>query len=104
MILKQRKTLVFILLKEVLINEFRRSSLKYGYDRQSAFYGDGFKAERFIFIVIEKSAPYNIGIYECSAEFIEEGREKYKNLLSQYKEYFIDKAKDPYEHIHEGLL
>tara|TARA_R100001082_G_scaffold57951_1_gene32015 strand:+ start:2793 stop:3587 length:795 start_codon:yes stop_codon:yes gene_type:complete len=83
---------------------FKGSAYKYGYDRQSAFYGDGFKAERFIFIVIEKSAPYNIGIYECSAEFIEEGREKYKNLLSQYKEYFIDKIKDPYEHIHEGLL
>ena len=59
---------------------FKGSAYKYGYDRQSAFYGDGFKAERFIFIVIEKSAPYNIGIYECSAEFIEEGREKYKNL------------------------
>ena len=83
---------------------FKGSAYKYGYDRQAAFYGDGFNAERFVFIVIEKVAPYNIGIYECSAEFIEEGREKYGKLLSDYKQYFVDKIKDPYEHIHQGIL
>lgn len=83
---------------------FKGSAYKYGYDRQASFYGDGFKAKRFVFIVIEKSAPYNIGVYECSAEFVEEGRNKYKKLLSQYKEYFIDKTLDPYEHLHEGIL
>jgi hypothetical protein len=49
---------------------FKLSVKKYSYDRQSAYYSDGFNADRFIFIVIEKTAPYNMGIYECSGETI----------------------------------
>ena len=45
------------------LSSFRGSAYKYGYHRQAAFYLDGFEADTFIFIVIEKKAPYNIGIY-----------------------------------------
>ena len=83
---------------------FKGSAYKYGYDRQSAFYGDGFGAEEFIFIVIEKTAPYNIGFYRTSSEFIEEGRQKYKELLTIYKDVFIKETVDPYEAIHSGIL
>ena len=68
---------------------FRRSSYKYGYNRQAAFYLDGFGAKEFIFVVIEKKAPYNIGVYHCSDEFIESGREEYSRLLMDYRKYFV---------------
>jgi hypothetical protein len=83
---------------------FRGSAYKYGYDRQSAFYGDGFKAEEFVFIVIEKTAPYNIGFYQTSEEFREEGRQKYKELLQTYKDVFIEELINPYEVVHSGVL
>jgi len=69
---------------------FKRSAYKYGYNRQSAYYLDGFGAKEFIFVVIEKKAPYNIGVYYCSDDFIASGREEYSSLLMDYKKYFIN--------------
>ena len=66
-------------------HSFKGSAYKYGYNRQSAFYMDGFNKRNFIFIVIEKSSPYNLYIYECSENFIESGRDEYKELLKTYK-------------------
>tara|TARA_R110002020_G_scaffold463245_1_gene683240 strand:- start:581 stop:1354 length:774 start_codon:yes stop_codon:yes gene_type:complete len=83
---------------------FRGSAYKYGYDRQAAFYLDGFNADEFWFIVIEKSPPYNMAIYCCSPEFLDGGREKYKSLLDTYNYYFIQKLFDPYEHVYTGTL
>jgi len=68
---------------------FRKSAYKYGYNRQAAFYLDGFGATEFIFVVIEKKAPYNMGVYHCSDEFIESGREEYSRLLMDYRKYFV---------------
>ena len=85
-------------------HSFRGSAYKYGYNRQSAFYMDGFNKSNFIFIVIEKSSPYNLYIYECSDNFIESGREEYKQLLKTYKEYFIDEAKVPSQYYYKGIL
>ena len=83
---------------------FKGSAYKYGYDRQSAFYSDGFKADDFVFIVIEKGAPYNIGIYYSGEDFMSGGKLKYSELLNTYKHYFIDKEQDPYEHTYLGTL
>jgi len=83
---------------------FKLSVKKYSYDRQSAYYSDGFNADRFIFIVIEKTAPYNMGIYECSGETLEVGRDKYKYLLGVYKKFFINSEIDPYEFVHQELI
>jgi hypothetical protein len=76
---------------------FRNSAYKWGYDRQSAFYSDAFGVKNFIFIVIEKSAPYNIGVYSCGDDFMSGGRAKYKHLLGMYKDYFVEENKEPYE-------
>ena len=86
---------------------FRRSAYKYGYNRQAAFYLDGFDAKEFIFIVIEKKAPYNVGVYLCSKDFIESGREEYSNLLMDYRKYFSDADLNNYEiknYYHQGVL
>jgi len=83
---------------------FRRSAYNYGYDRQAAFYLDGFKADEFWFLVIEKEAPYRVGIYKASEEFIESGRQKNQSLLSSYKEFFITRIKDVNKFYFKGEL
>lgn len=83
---------------------FKGSCWKYGYDRQSAFYMDGFGADEFWFIVIEKSEPYDVGIYMCGDEFIEQGRQKYKELLSLYDYYFIKQEKEIKDYYNESIL
>ena len=85
-------------------HSFRGSAYKYGYNRQSAFYMDGFSKNNFIFIVIEKASPYNLYIYECSDQFIDSGREEYKKLLNIYKEYFIEEVKVPTQYYYKGVL
>jgi hypothetical protein len=86
------------------LHSFKGSAYKYGYNRQSAFYMDGFNKSKFIFIVIEKSSPYNLYIYDCSDQFVESGREEYKYLLDVYREYFIDETKVPSQYYYKGLL
>ena len=86
------------------LHSFKGSAYKYGYNRQSAFYMDGFNKSNFIFIVIEKSSPYNLYIYDCSDQFVESGREEYKYLLDVYREYFIDETKVPSQYYYKGLL
>ncbi len=66
---------------------FYFSILKYGYDVQAAFNLDmakwvGVPKDYFLFIAIEKDAPYAVAVYELSADFIEAGREKYRRYLS----------------------
>ena len=86
------------------LSSFRNSCYKYGYHRQAAFYLDGFQAKEFIFVVIEKKSPYNVGIYIASDEFINHGREQYNELLIKYKEYFIAGVKDINLFVEKGEL
>lgn len=70
---------------------FQRSINNYGYDMQDAFYTDncryaGIDAERFVFIVVESSAPYGIAIYELDEESRHVGRRKYLAGLERYRE------------------
>jgi exodeoxyribonuclease VIII len=93
--------------QDASLDAFRRNAYKYGYNRQASFYLDGFDAREFIFIVIEKKAPYNVGVFECSNEFIESGREEYMRLLLDYRKYFSDADPDNYEltnYYHKGIL
>tara|TARA_R110000744_G_scaffold18096_1_gene48720 strand:+ start:1620 stop:2399 length:780 start_codon:yes stop_codon:yes gene_type:complete len=86
------------------VEAFKRSAYNYGYDRQAAFYLDGFDADEFWFVVIEKESPYRVGIYQASEEFISRGRDKNLNLLKSYKEYFINKDKDVHKFYFKGEL
>lgn len=86
------------------LESFRRSAYNYGYDRQAAFYLDGFNADEFWFLVIEKESPYRVGIYQASEEFIEEGRQKNQNLLERYKEFFVARVKDVNKFYFKGEL
>ena len=78
---------------------FSNSCRKYGYDRQSAFYSDGFGCDEFVFITQEKEMPYNVSIFYAGDDFINRGRSEYKHLLDTYRRFFIDNEEVVEEHL-----
>lgn len=90
--------------KDSSLDAFRRGCWNYGYDRQAAFYMDGFNADEFWFIVVEKEAPYRLGVYKASEEFIESGRRKQRNLIDMYDRYFVKRELNLNEFYFRGEL
>ena len=72
------------------ISKFKYSAYKFSYDMQAYIYLQMFpEAKTFKFIVIDKSTM-DIGIYECSEEFLEYGKEKFERAIEIYNHFFID--------------
>ena len=71
------------------IGEFEKSITKYLYHVQAAFYLDVFeqnmdmKMNGFIFIAVEKQAPYDSGVFVLSGDFLEIGRLQYRKALEE---------------------
>ena len=81
---------------------FARSIAKYGYDMQHPFYLDTLNlalqqqdeatvdhpasAKQFVFIAVEKSAPYAVAVYVLDSESVDVGRTKYEAALRTYHE------------------
>lgn len=79
---------------------FSRAAANYGYHMQEAFYTDTWRAaglfqqtatkrfvgrvDAFIFVVIEKTAPFLVSCYELSPAAVDEGREQYRRALRTY--------------------
>lgn len=60
---------------------FAKSVANFGYHVQDAFYRDGFAAlgeplEFFIFVVVEKTAPFSVALYQLDAVAVERGQER----------------------------
>ena len=83
---------------------FSNSCKKYGYDRQSAFYIDGFNCDEFVFITQEKERPYNVSIFYAGDDFLNRGRDEYKYLLDTYRRFFIDNEEVVEEHLVTAVL
>ena len=69
------------------IDDFYRSSKRYNYDSQAWIYEKLFERP-VIFIVIEKVTCRRMGMYDCSEEFLDGGREKVMNALEVYNTFF----------------
>lgn len=87
------------------IADFRWSAKKYSYDLQAALYLQIFGATEFIFLVIEKDTK-DIGIFECSAEFIQNGQNAIEHGISVYKHYFANGNSNDLinNYVHRGIL
>jgi hypothetical protein len=83
------------------IDSFKRSAWKYNYDSQAYIYSKLFGYE-LIFIAIDKNT-HQIGLFDCSTEFIERGIEKVRKATEAYElfyntdnfdstQYFINKT------------
>ena len=75
------------------ISKFRNSAFRYNYDSQAYIYTQLFGYD-FIFIVIDKNTN-QIGIFECSEEFLSSGHKKMERASENYKLFFKDKDFDP---------
>jgi hypothetical protein len=69
---------------------FARSCANYGYHLQAAWYMDccaaaNVPADNFIFLVVEKTAPYAVALYELDLASLEVGRTQYQHALNIYK-------------------
>lgn len=63
---------------------FARSVANYRYQVQAAHYMSGTQAKRFIFIAIEKRAPYAVAVYELDADALELGHALRERDLQQF--------------------
>jgi hypothetical protein len=86
------------------LSDFSRSAPYMGYDQQAAIYCQLFGVTKFYFVVITKSFPYDIGIYECSPEFIARGAKKAQQAIDKYKQLFIENEFNPYSAAEIKLL
>lgn len=80
---------------------FAKAVSNWGYETQAAFYLNlasllNLGKEHFIFIAVEKTAPYAVGVYELDEESIEIGRRKYRRLLSRYMECVVSEKWEAY--------
>lgn len=75
------------------INDFRWSARKYNYDSQAYIYREQFGYE-MVFVVIDKTS-HVIGIYDCSEDFYERGRQKVIDATANYDLFFKDENFDP---------
>lgn len=71
--------------------KFYRDSIKFGYDLQLAYYLDVSKqntSKDYMVVIIaqEKTAPYVTNVFQLSENYLESGRELYKEMLKVYKE------------------
>jgi exodeoxyribonuclease VIII len=69
---------------------FKKSIGQRKYHRQGAFYSDilernGIEMKGFIFVAIEKVAPFNIGVYMLEQDSMDIGRKDYLRLVEKYK-------------------
>ena len=92
-VVNHKEDLVIDLKTTADINKFRSSAFRYNYDSQAFIYKELFGYD-FIFIVIDKTTK-QIGIFECSDEFLTSGYMKLKNASKIYDLFYKDKDFDP---------
>ena len=68
---------------------FERECRTYGYKLQAGMYTDGvfnatFEDYEFAFVAQEKTAPYAVRVYFCDPDFVLEGMDLFKELITIY--------------------
>jgi hypothetical protein len=82
-------------------NSFRSDIVKYSYDKQSSYYLDTFTDateniyKNFIFIVVEKKAPFGVAIYLLNEACVDVGRKLYQRDLKIYADAFRWQNREP---------
>ena len=92
-VVNRKEDLVIDLKTTADINKFRNSAFRYNYDSQAFIYKKLFGYD-FIFMVIDKTTK-QIGIFECSEEFLNSGYIKVKKACEIYDLFYKDKDFDP---------
>ena len=75
------------------VSKFKWSANKYNYDSQAYIYKEMFGYD-MLFIVMDKTT-HQIGIFDCSDEFYESGRDKVLRATESYELFFKTDGFDP---------
>jgi hypothetical protein len=92
-ILNHDEKLIIDLKTTADLQKFKYSASKYNYDSQAYIYQQLFGYE-MIFIVIDKTT-HQIGMYDCSTQFLERGADKVKKAVEQYQLFYQQEGFDP---------
>ena len=85
------------------IEKFRWSASKYNYDSQAYIYSNLFHGYEFLFMVIDKKT-HQIGLYDCSPQFLERGAKKVEAASEQYDLFFKNSDFDPKQYLKTETL
>lgn len=77
------------------LDEFYRSAKYLLYNQQAYLYSRLFGADTFTFVVVEKTYPYEVGVFECSEEFLTSGELELMKSVDMYRELFINNEFTP---------
>jgi hypothetical protein len=66
-------------------DDFSYSVSKYRYDLQAALYLEGTGCREFVFLAIEKTAPFGIGIFKLSNDRLEKARVQIESARAVFK-------------------
>jgi len=92
-IINHNEKLIIDLKTTADLNKFKYSASKYNYDSQAYIYSKLFGYE-MIFIVIDKNT-HQIGIFDCSPEFYERGKDKVERAVQAYELFYKSEGFDP---------
>jgi hypothetical protein len=87
-ILNHSEKLIIDLKTTSNILDFKYSAKKYNYDSQAYIYKQLFGYD-MVYLAIDKNT-YQIGIYDCSDEFLERGKEKVEKAVENYNLFYND--------------
>lgn len=79
------------------LDKFQYSARDYNYDSQAYIYSSYFKKD-MIFIAVDKQT-HKIGIFDCSPEFLERGKQKVEKAVEQYKLFYKNQDFDPAQYL-----
>ena len=92
-IVNHNEKLVIDLKTTADITRFKWSASKYNYDSQAYIYRMLFGYD-MLFIVIDKNT-HQLGLFDCSPEFYEKGKDKVQRAVEAYKLFYKQKDFDP---------
>ena len=75
------------------LDDFRWSASKYNYDSQAYIYQKIFGYD-MVFVAIDKTT-HQIGIFDCSPQFIERGKDKVERAIEAYKLFYDNLEFEP---------
>lgn len=88
---------------------FIRDGIKYHYPMKAAWYLNGFKADKFLWVAQEKEPPYAVNVFNAPKETLEWGAEQYtlclnilKKVRAKYGSEWGSKQWPSYEFMENG--
>lgn len=78
------------------LEDWKKSAPWMLYNQQAYIYKKIFGVEDFYFLVIEKTFPYEVGIFKASDNFLDRGEYEFNKSINLYEKTFLNGVFNPY--------